>query len=144
MVVKGRAAPGLGAAPALALSAFSTKVGQSVGGALRSKAVVPANKTLIRAGLEALYFTGSHLALRPFFGVVGAILMLHHVRPARSEAFQPNRLLEVTPEYLEKVIVSLRRADVDLVSLDEAHRRLAGQVFWRRFVCFTLDDGYRD
>jgi peptidoglycan/xylan/chitin deacetylase (PgdA/CDA1 family) len=106
--------------------------------------VVPANKTLIRAGLEALYFTGSHLALRQFFGGVGAILMLHHVRPAPSQAFQPNRLLEVTPAYLEKVILSLRRADIDLVSLDEAHRRLADQVFWRRFVCFTLDDGYRD
>jgi peptidoglycan/xylan/chitin deacetylase (PgdA/CDA1 family) len=106
--------------------------------------VVPANKTLIRAGLEALYFTGSHLALRQFFGGIGAILTLHHIRPAQPQAFQPNRLLEVAPEYLEKVVVSLRRADIDLVSLDEVHRRLTERVFWRRFVCFTLDDGYRD
>ena len=23
-------------------------------------------------------------------------------------------------------------------------RRLADRVFWRKFVCFTFDDGYRD
>ncbi len=103
-----------------------------------------ANKVLIRTGLEALYFTGSHLALQPFFGGIGAILTLHHVRPVQPGAFQPNRLLEVTPGFLEKVIVRLRRAQVDLVSLDEMYRRLRHAVFWRRFVCFTFDDGYRD
>jgi len=40
--------------------------------------------------------------------------------------------------------VRLRRADVDLVSLDEMRRRLAERIFWRKFVCFTFDDGYRD
>src|SRR5215475_6002366 len=83
--------------------------------------VVPANKTLIRAGLEALYFSGSHLALRPFVGGVGAILTLHHVRPARAGAFQPNRLLEVTPEFLDAVIRRIRRSGADIVSLDEMH-----------------------
>ena len=38
--------------------------------------------------------------LRPLLGGVGAILTLHHVRPARPDRFQPNRLLEVTPEVL--------------------------------------------
>ena len=106
--------------------------------------MVLANKTLIRTGLEALYFTGSHLALKPFFGGVGAILTLHHVRPERRDPFQPNRLLEITPDFLEDVVLRLRRADVDLVSLDEMHRRLSERIFWRNFVCFTFDDGYRD
>jgi peptidoglycan/xylan/chitin deacetylase (PgdA/CDA1 family) len=106
--------------------------------------VAPANKMLIRTGLEALYFTGSHHALRPFFGGIGAILTLHHIRPARPGAFQPNRLLEVTPRFLEAIIVRLRRSQVDLVSLDEMHRRLSEGVFWRKFICFTFDDGYRD
>jgi peptidoglycan/xylan/chitin deacetylase (PgdA/CDA1 family) len=106
--------------------------------------VAGASKTLIRTGLEALYFTGSHLALQPLFGGVGAILTLHHVRPPRPDAFQPNRLLEVTPAFLESVVASLRRAEVDLVSLDEMRRRLAERIFWRKFVCFTFDDGYRD
>ena len=58
--------------------------------------------------------------------------------------FQPNRLLEVSPDFLEDVIGGLRRAGVDLITLDEMHRRLTEQDFRRRFVCFTFDDGYRD
>ena len=33
---------------------------------------------------------------------------------------------------------------LDLVSLDEAHRRLTSDQSGRRFAVFTLDDGYRD
>jgi peptidoglycan/xylan/chitin deacetylase (PgdA/CDA1 family) len=94
--------------------------------------------------MEALYFSGVHRLLRPLLGGVGAILTLHHVRPPRTDAFQPNRLLEVSPEFLEDVIRGLRRANVDLITLDEMHRRLKEQDFRRRFICFTFDDGYRD
>jgi len=94
--------------------------------------------------MEALYFTGAHHLLRPLLGGVGAILTLHHVRPPRMDAFQPNRLLEISPAFLEDVIRGLRRARVDLVSLDEMHRRIIERDFRRRFVCFTFDDGYRD
>ena len=97
-----------------------------------------------RAALNALYFSGAHWMLRPFVGGVGAILMLHHVRPARPDRFQPNRLLEVTPRFFEKVLRRLRRSKIDLISLDEMHRRLTEQDFSRRFVCITFDDGYRD
>lgn len=101
-------------------------------------------KTIIRAGLETLYFSGAHVALRPFFQGVGAILTLHHVRPARRGAFQPNRLLEVTPGFLSAVIRRLKRSKLDIVSLDEMHRRLVQRDFKRHFVCITFDDGYRD
>jgi len=101
-------------------------------------------KVAFRTGMEALYFTGAHRWLAPLLGGVGAILTMHHVRPPRKDAFQPNRLLEVSPEFLEDVIRALRRARVDLVSLDEMHRRLKEQDFRRRFICFTFDDGYRD
>jgi peptidoglycan/xylan/chitin deacetylase (PgdA/CDA1 family) len=100
--------------------------------------------SLIRGGLESLYFTGAHRWLTPLVGGVGAILTLHHVRPARPGRFQPNRLLEVTPGFFNRVIKYLRSADVDLVSLDEVHRRLVERDFSRRFVCLTFDDGYRD
>jgi len=106
--------------------------------------VIPANKALIRTGLEALYFTGSHLALEPLLGGIGAILTLHHVRPAPPDPFQPNRLLEVTPAFLEKLIVGLRKLEIDMISLDEMRRRLTERSFARKFVCFTFDDGYRD
>ena len=94
--------------------------------------------------MEALYFSGAHRLLRPLIGGVGAILTLHHVRPPRADAFQPNRLLEVSPAFLEDVIRGLRREGVDLITLDEMYRRLKEQDFRRRFVCFTFDDGYRD
>ena len=94
--------------------------------------------------MEALYFSGAHRMLRPLIGGVGAILTLHHVRPPRADAFQPNRLLEVSPAFLEDVIRGLRRDGVDIITLDEMHRRLKEQDFRRRFVCFTFDDGYRD
>jgi peptidoglycan/xylan/chitin deacetylase (PgdA/CDA1 family) len=100
--------------------------------------------TIIRSGLETLYFSGANVLMRPFVSGVGAILTLHHVRPERPDAFQPNRLLEVTPDFLERVLGYLRRSDLDLVSLDEVHRRLCEQDFSRRFVCITIDDGYRD
>jgi peptidoglycan/xylan/chitin deacetylase (PgdA/CDA1 family) len=99
---------------------------------------------IIRTGLETLYFTGAHLLLKPFLSGVGAIFMLHHVRPARRDSFQPNRLLEVTPKFLTEVVSLLRRWNVELVSLDEMHRRLTERDFAHRFACITFDDGYRD
>jgi peptidoglycan/xylan/chitin deacetylase (PgdA/CDA1 family) len=100
--------------------------------------------TLFGSMMETLYFTGAHAMLRPLLGGAGAILTLHHVRPARRDRFQPNRLLEVTPQYFEQVIRRLRRSRADLISLDEVHRRLREGDFPRRFVAVTFDDGYRD
>ncbi len=101
-------------------------------------------KTIIRAGFETLFFSGAHLMMRPFVGGIGVILTLHHVRPPRPGSFQPNRLLEVSPGFFARVVARLRRSRVDLVSLDEMHRRLTERDFKRRFVCLTFDDGYRD
>jgi len=101
-------------------------------------------KAIIRSGLETLYFSGAYRLLSPLVAGVGAIVTLHHVRPERSDAFRPNRLLEVTPEFLDAVLAQLRRGAVDLVSLDEMHRRLTDGDFRRRFVAITIDDGYRD
>ena len=99
---------------------------------------------VIRAGLEALYFSGAHHLLRPIFSGVGTIFMLHHVRPGRDAEFQPNRHLEITPEFLRATLSHLRTQDIDIITADEVHQRLAERNFARRFACFTLDDGYRD
>jgi peptidoglycan/xylan/chitin deacetylase (PgdA/CDA1 family) len=100
--------------------------------------------TIIRAGLDALYFSGAHRVLRPIFGGVGTIFMLHHVRPAHAGPFQPNRHLEITPDFLRATLAYLRATDVDIVTPDEVQRRLTERDFSRRFACFTCDDGYRD
>src|SRR6476659_9442789 len=91
-----------------------------------------------------MYFSELHHWLRPLVGGVGAILALHHVGPPRPESFQPNRLLDVTPEFLERLLRQLTRSRIDVVSLDEMHRRYIEGDFARRFVCLTFDDGYKD
>jgi peptidoglycan/xylan/chitin deacetylase (PgdA/CDA1 family) len=82
--------------------------------------------------------------MQPYVGGIGAILTLHHVRPSRPDRFQPNRLLEITPQFLERIAQALRESGLDLISLAEMHRRLTEGDFRRRFICFTIDDGYRD
>src|SRR5690606_32528553 len=51
--------------------------------------------------------------------------------------------LQITPAFLEAVIVRAREAGFDIVDLDEAVRRLA-DAGSRPFVVLTFDDGYRD
>jgi peptidoglycan/xylan/chitin deacetylase (PgdA/CDA1 family) len=99
---------------------------------------------VIRAGLGALYFSGAHALLRPIFSGVGAIFMLHHVRPHRDGAFQPNRHLEVTPGFLREMLMHLRARGIDIIGMGEVHQRLIERNFSRRFASFTFDDGYRD
>ncbi|HET7847685.1 MAG TPA: polysaccharide deacetylase family protein [Pseudolabrys sp.] len=101
-------------------------------------------KSIIRGGLEGLYFSGMHRILHPLVGGIGAILMLHHVRPPRADPFQPNRLLEVTPDFFEALLRRLKGAALDIISLDAMHERLVRGDFSRRFMCITFDDGYRD
>ena len=102
------------------------------------------HSNVIRAGLEAISRTGAHRLFRPIFAGVGCIFMLHHVRPSRQDAFQPNSHLEVTPTFLRATLAHLRARNIDILSMDELLRRLAARDFSRRFACFTFDDGYRD
>jgi len=102
------------------------------------------NKTIIWAGLETLYFSGGHRLAQRFLAGLGAILMFHHVRPPRPDGFQPNRALEVSPLFLDEVIRRLREAEIEIVPLDEARRRIVERDTTRRFVALTFDDGYRD
>jgi peptidoglycan/xylan/chitin deacetylase (PgdA/CDA1 family) len=102
---------------------------------------------ILRTSLDLLYYSGtSRLIGAPFRGV-GAIFMLHHIRPGGGlgEGFAPNAGLEVTPEFLDEVIGFVRERNYDLLSLGEAAGRLKrGEVGERPFAVFTIDDGYRD
>lgn len=105
-----------------------------------------ARHKMIAAGLAGLSLSGVAWALRPWTRGRGALLMFHHVRPWRGNGFAPNHILEITPEFLEAVILETRRAGFDLISLDDAVARLRhpGQQSARPFAVFTFDDGYRD
>lgn len=104
---------------------------------------------LMRTGLDALYLARLHRAFEPFWGGIGVIFTLHHVRPevavpSSEQGFHPNRILEITPEFLDEVIGWVASRGLDLVTLEEACRRIRLGGDARRFVCFTIDDGYRD
>ncbi|MDX2201908.1 MAG: polysaccharide deacetylase family protein [Hyphomicrobiaceae bacterium] len=98
----------------------------------------------LKAALLLLHSTGLARAFAPATRGRGAIFMLHSVSPERPSRFDPNGILRVTPGFLEEAILATRAAGHDIVSLDEAVRRLAEQQPGAPFACFTLDDGYRD
>jgi peptidoglycan/xylan/chitin deacetylase (PgdA/CDA1 family) len=101
--------------------------------------------TLYKTGLNAIYYTGAFRALRKNVCGVGAMFTLHRVRPSTAQrAFAPNRILEITPDFLETSIIRVRQLGYQIVSLDEVHRRLVERDFSEPFVSFTLDDGYAD
>jgi peptidoglycan/xylan/chitin deacetylase (PgdA/CDA1 family) len=99
---------------------------------------------ILKTSLDVLYYSGASALLRPVFGGIGAIFMLHHVLPEadRQPAFAPNAGLEVTPRFLDQVIGMLVERGFDLVNLDEAVQRI--EAGGPPFAAFTLDDGCRD
>jgi peptidoglycan/xylan/chitin deacetylase (PgdA/CDA1 family) len=77
----------------------------------------------------------------------GMILTLHHVRPepeGLAPDFAPNRLLSVTPAFLDTALTVLREAGYRFVALGEVPDLLAGDRPDMPFVAVTFDDGYRD
>lgn len=82
----------------------------------------------------------------PLFGGEGIIFMLHRVLPENlREQWDYNKGLAITPEYLEKVILYLKDKDFQFISLDNLVEQLNyPKKDKQKFVCFTIDDGYRD
>lgn len=97
-----------------------------------------------KAILSGLHFSGVARLLAPVARGSGVIFTLHNVREGEPEAFSPNRILAVTPAFLEAAIDETIAAGYDIVSLDAAADRLASGARGRPFACFTFDDGYRD
>jgi peptidoglycan/xylan/chitin deacetylase (PgdA/CDA1 family) len=104
----------------------------------------------LKAALGALHATGAATCLAPWAQGDGAIVMLHQVLPGAPKAFEPNRILRITPEFLDQTIRQVIESGYEIISLDEVAQRLANRGLTNRepstrpFVCFTLDDGYRD
>lgn len=100
--------------------------------------------SLMGKALLAMHRSGAYrLAPRSLAGA-GVIFMLHRVRSDDGAEFAPNRLLEITPGFLEETIATVREQGYTCMTLDEAVSRLAAGEFSERFAVFTLDDGYRD
>ncbi|MFA5900311.1 MAG: polysaccharide deacetylase family protein [Hyphomicrobium sp.] len=99
---------------------------------------------LLKTALAAVHYSGAGNLLAPYTRGAGVIFMLHQVNPSPPQEFEPNRILKVTPGFLEAVVHEVFEAGFDIVSLDQVRERLEEGDGARPFACFTLDDGYRD
>jgi peptidoglycan/xylan/chitin deacetylase (PgdA/CDA1 family) len=99
-------------------------------------------RTLIGAGFAAMRASGLHRAIAA--PGLGFILTLHRVRPfaPKTPGYAPNRLLEVTPDFLDATLSHIASRGLDFVTLAEAARRLSEGG--PPFAALTFDDGYRD
>jgi peptidoglycan/xylan/chitin deacetylase (PgdA/CDA1 family) len=100
---------------------------------------------LISAGFAGFRLSGLHRLAGAAARGCGVILAFHRVRPWRPETpgFTPNRLLEITPEFLDETLGIVKAQGLEIVTLDEARRRLLARDR-RPFAALTFDDGYLD
>jgi peptidoglycan/xylan/chitin deacetylase (PgdA/CDA1 family) len=97
---------------------------------------------LIRLALEALSASRIRRSLPATPDAAGMIVTLHHVRPRQLSPFDPNGLLAITPEFLDRFIAHFLANGWRFVSVTELIG--AGPVCDPRRIAVTLDDGYRN
>ncbi len=98
-----------------------------------------------RSIFELLWATQAPRLIRALSKSRGVIFTLHRVLPEGPADFAPNSILQVTPQYLEHVIIRVREMGLEIVSLDEAIERIKAPVVGSaKFVVFTFDDAYKD
>ncbi|MFH6784384.1 MULTISPECIES: polysaccharide deacetylase family protein [Methylobacterium] len=103
-----------------------------------------ARHRLFHAGFAAITATGADRWLAPAARGRGVILTFHHVHPDEPPpgAYAPNRLLAITPTFLDRTLITLRARGFAIVPLSELPRRLGEDG--PPFAVLTFDDGYRD
>lgn len=102
-----------------------------------------ARHQVIGAGLWAIRATGLHRIATPLTQGLGAILTFHRVRAWPGDRFAPNRLLEITPAFLDSLLGHVRREGYRIVPMDDVPDLLRGRA-QPRWLALTFDDGYRD
>ncbi len=111
---------------------------------MRSATTASLKQSVIGAGFALFRASGAHRVAARMTRGLGAIMMFHHVRPWGEELFAPNRLLEITPEFLAETIETLNGEGFDIVGIDEGLARLKSGPGEKPFAVLTFDDGYRD
>jgi peptidoglycan/xylan/chitin deacetylase (PgdA/CDA1 family) len=100
-------------------------------------------KQIISGGFGFFRRTGLHQLAAPVTRGSGAILMFHRVLPGARRDFAPNRLLEITPDFLDAVVGHLKTLGFAIVDLDTALTIISDGAD-RPFAVLTFDDGYKD
>ncbi|WP_375462502.1 polysaccharide deacetylase family protein [uncultured Methylobacterium sp.] len=99
---------------------------------------------LFEAGFRAVSATGADRWLAPAARGLGVILTFHHVSPEEPGPYAPNRLLAVTPDFLDATLCELDARGFEIVDLDAVPERLVTPDDRPPFAVLTFDDGYRD
>lgn len=97
----------------------------------------------VTGGLEASAILSS-LGLGRGLSGRGVIFTLHHVRPHVPQTAEPNRHLEVTPEFLDEAISVIVGEGYLPIALSQLPDWLKNGDPRQPVAIFTLDDGYRD
>jgi peptidoglycan/xylan/chitin deacetylase (PgdA/CDA1 family) len=102
--------------------------------------------TIVKAGLDAMHFSGVSALFDPVLRGLGCIFCLHEVRQPVEQfpGFSPNYQLAITPEFLDQVIHLAKHQGYALVSLEEIAELLAKGKVGAPVAAFTLDDGYKN
>ena len=79
---------------------------------------------LLKTALAAVHYSGAGNLLAPYTRGAGVIFMLHHVDPTPPQPFEPNRILKVTPDFLDDVLREVIDAGFDIIPLDQVRERL--------------------
>lgn len=76
----------------------------------------------------------------------GFFILLHRVlNEEERNKYEWNKGLSISPEALTKWMNFFQIKGYDFISVDEAYKRVTQQsTNTKKFVCFTLDDGYKD
>ena len=73
---------------------------------------------------------------------LGCIFMLHRVDDFEDGHLWCNEHMKVTPLFLDQALAKLKQ-NYDLIPLEEVPKRLNNKK-QRKFIAFTMDDGYKD
>lgn len=103
-----------------------------------------AKHRVFASGFRAIQALGADRWLSPAARGLGVILTFHHVSPDPVPAFAPNRLLGITPEFLDLTLRELDARGFEIIGLDSVPERLAEPDYGPPFAVLTFDDGYRD
>jgi peptidoglycan/xylan/chitin deacetylase (PgdA/CDA1 family) len=96
---------------------------------------------LIRYASSTLNITGADALIGRKYKGRGAIFVFHSVVSDRREYLHDH--LHMSQKFLDRLLSYYVSIGVDIISLDDALRRLQSSST-APFVCFTFDDGYRD
>lgn len=103
-----------------------------------------AKHRVFASGFRAIQAFGADRWLAPAARGLGVILTFHHVSPDPVPAFAPNRLLSITPDFLDRTLRELDARGFEVIELDAVPERLAAPDYGPPFAVLTFDDGYRD